>query len=676
MRAWRTWLCLPLYFLGALEAQTISTFMGNGLTDSEAGFNNPALIGTNVRALPINPRSVSVDQSGNLFVGAGEAVISVDRNGRLLSQSLINAYRAGVASVGPLGTFVGSRFGSGRGSSCAVVVSPPFLGFLSGFFGAGNCTIPGNSGDGGNASQARFTRISVVGADRQGSYYVYDDEAERIRVIGSDRIVRAFLNTADVGTGEDIRFFQFDSGSGAIALDRNGLPRRFTSSGSTPLDVPDFSRERPFTIDLDDNVYYFRASDSALVRRSPAGEVRVIGLNGRSDFTEGMNPADLAWHDIHSIAADTAGNIYLSMHVVGRNIANSRFDFRVFRIQMPAIGRPDCSFTLSPSSTTVPQSGGPISVEVRASRANCFWQGVSDTAWITVSAAGIQQGNAALSIQVAANPGTNRTGNVTIGGQRVTLTQSGTTGNAVPVITGISHATTGGVSIGVGTFMSIYGRNLASSTMTWETAIQDNKLPTTLGDVRVLIGNRDWADSLRRSAFLYFVSPTQINVLLPDGTYAANFDVTVVRPTGRAHGFAFYSFWTPGWFTYPLQGRNYIAALIANTPFLAAPAVPSMPGSRPARAGEIVSLYLTGCGGVWPVGEVLTKDYPLALPTTVTIGGKSAEVLYQGVVYAGVCQVNAVVPEGLPSGPNPVVFRVLNASTQTDAVIEVGPGSV
>ena len=79
--------------------------------------------------------------------------------------------------------------------------------------------------------------------------------------------------------------------------------------------------------------------------------------------------------------------------------------------------------------------------------------------------------------------------------------------------------------------------------------------------------------------------------------------------------------------------------------------------SKPARAGEILSLFVTGLGptvpGVDP-GQPFTAQ-PLQIvnsPVNVTLNGTAAEVLYAGGYPGSVdsYQVNFRVPSGLPAG--------------------------
>jgi uncharacterized protein (TIGR03437 family) len=62
------------------------------------------------------------------------------------------------------------------------------------------------------------------------------------------------------------------------------------------------------------------------------------------------------------------------------------------------------------------------------------------------------------------------------------------------------------------------------------------------------------------------------------------------------------------------------------------------------------------------------------LPVTVTIGGQTAQILYDGAIpgqVAGLFQINARVPSGLASGPQPVVVTVGTAASQAKLTVAV-----
>jgi uncharacterized protein (TIGR03437 family) len=73
-----------------------------------------------------------------------------------------------------------------------------------------------------------------------------------------------------------------------------------------------------------------------------------------------------------------------------------------------------------------------------------------------------------------------------------------------------------------------------------------------------------------------------------------------------------------------------------------------------------------------PDGLVLAEPYPADLRNfAVTIGGVSANVLFAGLVYAGVYQINIQVPANVPGGDQPIVVSVNQAPSAPGVMIPI-----
>jgi uncharacterized protein (TIGR03118 family) len=217
------------------------------------------------------------------------------------------------------------------------------------------------------------------------------------------------------------------------------------------------------------------------------------------------------------------------------------------------------------------------------------------------------------------------------------------------------------------TFVSILGGALSAITRNAGSSdFVANKLPTTLSGVSVTANGE--------SAFVTYVSPTQINVLLPADlqpgavkiqTFNNGLESQTATVTLQAAGPAFFV----------LTGNKYVATHSDGT--LVAPAgLTTGVTSSPAKAGETIVIYGNGFGattGTIPNGSVITTPLPLASNPTFTIGGVNATVAFAGLTLAGVYQLNVVVPAGLPSGDNAIVAQLAGggASTQANVFISV-----
>jgi len=92
-----------------------------------------------------------------------------------------------------------------------------------------------------------------------------------------------------------------------------------------------------------------------------------------------------------------------------------------------------------------------------------------------------------------------------------------------------------------------------------------------------------------------------------------------------------------------------------------------------ARRGSYVAIYGTGEGQTIPPGidgriandDLANLRHPAA-PFSITIGGVSANYVYDGAVpgsFAGFFQVNAQIPAGVPSGANQVILTIGGVSS-------------
>ena len=100
-------------------------------------------------------------------------------------------------------------------------------------------------------------------------------------------------------------------------------------------------------------------------------------------------------------------------------------------------------------------------------------------------------------------------------------------------------------------------------------------------------------------------------------------------------------------------------------------------GGKPAKPGDVITLYSTGFGPTNPAvapGALATGITPTASPVTVMIGNLQAEVLYAGLSpnsISGLYQINVRVPASTPDGDIPVTASVGGAQSQSGATIPI-----
>jgi uncharacterized protein (TIGR03437 family) len=257
------------------------------------------------------------------------------------------------------------------------------------------------------------------------------------------------------------------------------------------------------------------------------------------------------------------------------------------------------------------------------------------------------------------SPLTSRSLNSTVPGRLVFRIRNGeVVDGLLPKPRSVVQAASNGPQFTPNSYFTIYGDGFSTSTLIWDSFIPDGRtLPRQLGGVRVQIGQQ-------QDCYVYFVSPGQLNVLAPPGNYQGPQTVTVITENATQTIQANVAPVAPGFFSYTLNGRSYPATLFANTATLVA-SPQAVPGARAARAGDLISFYTTGLGPTAtpvPAGQVLTQFIPIDNPARVrvTIDGQNADVLFAGMTFTGVYQINVRVPAGVRAGDRPVVLEVSN----------------
>jgi len=232
--------------------------------------------------------------------------------------------------------------------------------------------------------------------------------------------------------------------------------------------------------------------------------------------------------------------------------------------------------------------------------------------------------------------------------------------------TQIVNAAASTAALAPNTFISILGGALSTITRSANSAdFVGTKLPTSLSGVSVTANGE--------SAFVTYVSPDQINALLPADlqpgavkiqTFNNGLESQTASVTLQAAGPAFFV----------LTGNKYVATH-SNGTLVAPTGLTAGVVSSPATAGETIVLYANGFGPTAqpiPNGSLITTPLILLANPTVTIGGASATVAFAGLTEAGVYQLNVMVPAGLPSGDNAIVAQLPSgAATQANVFIAV-----
>jgi uncharacterized protein (TIGR03437 family) len=207
------------------------------------------------------------------------------------------------------------------------------------------------------------------------------------------------------------------------------------------------------------------------------------------------------------------------------------------------------------------------------------------------------------------------------------------------------------------TIGTIYGTNLAYVTDQAGPQLMGSTLPTSLGGVSVVVDGYD--------CNLFFVSPTQVNFLVPY-QLVAGATTLVVENQGVAGPVVPIQLnsTAPGMFLY----NGFVIATHLNGTLVSA--------ASPAAPGEIIVIYAAGLGKTTPAtvsGKLVTSAATIsaAAQMQVLLAGQPCppgNILYAGLApgFAGLYQINLTVPPLTP--PNPTIQIVIGSQSSPPGV--------
>jgi uncharacterized protein (TIGR03437 family) len=246
-----------------------------------------------------------------------------------------------------------------------------------------------------------------------------------------------------------------------------------------------------------------------------------------------------------------------------------------------------------------------------------------------------------------------------------------------PTVTSVVNDATQQPGISPGAIVSVLGTGLGTPPLS---ARYDSAglYPTTLGNTTVTFNGT--------ASPLLYVSKDRINALVPyavAGKQSA--DIIVTHNLAASPVFSVPIVDTsPGIFSADGSGSGPGAILNSDSTVNSA--------DNPAPKGTAIAMFATG-GGIWNknpqdvsivIGNLIQDESAstpsltslrLVEPVSLTIGGQPAKVLYAGAApfdVSGKLQVNAVVPDGIDSGPQPIVLTIgKNSNKQQQVTVAV-----
>jgi uncharacterized protein (TIGR03437 family) len=234
-----------------------------------------------------------------------------------------------------------------------------------------------------------------------------------------------------------------------------------------------------------------------------------------------------------------------------------------------------------------------------------------------------------------------------------------------PSITLIQNAEGGASTVAPNTWVTLKGSNLApagDSRIWMASDFVNGQLPTALDGVSVTVNGA--------AAYVYYISPTQVNVLTARGALSGSVEVVLTNGTASAPFSVQTQAESPSFFVF--NGGPYIAATHLNGSLIGPTTL--YPGySTPAAPGETIVLYANGFGAtsVPVIAGAETQSGTLTPLPVVTVGLVNATVLFAGLVAPGEFQFNIVLPSSLSSADQPVTATYNGLTTQAGTLITV-----
>jgi uncharacterized protein (TIGR03437 family) len=511
------------------------------------------------------------------------------------------------------------------------------------------CILAG-IGDGGPATSA-YVFVSNVAVDTTGNLYFSDPGNNRIRKINTAGI----LSTV--------------AGGGASLGD--GVP-----ATSAVINIPD-----GVVVDGAGNVYFSDFANNRVRKVNTAGIITTVAGNGTAGFSGDGGPATNAQlNSPKGVAVDSAGNLYIG----------DTLNFRVRKVSAAGI------------ITTV-AGNGQITGQVDGGQATAtsmapWWVTLDgagnlyfsepgdqcvrkvDTSGVITTVAGMidsfgfsGDGGPANKALLSGNEGVaaDAAGNLYIsdlGNFRVRKVSASMTAPPAISTNGVVNGASFQPGVTPNAWVTISGTNLAPLTDTWANSIVNGNLPTSLDGVKVTVGGAP--------AYVYFVSPTQINALAPPSISSGPVQVAVNTPGGTsAAATVTASQYAPAFFPWP---NNQAVATHQNFTLAAKNGTFAGTTTVPAAPGEVIILWGTGFGPTIPavppgIQVPTTTTYSTSTLPAVTIDNIPATVYGAALApgYAGLYQLAIQVPSSLANGDWPVIATIGSVSSPTGIVLTV-----
>jgi uncharacterized protein (TIGR03437 family) len=424
-------------------------------------------------------------------------------------------------------------------------------------------------------------------------------------------------------------------------------------------------------VDKSGNLYIADQGNNVVRKVSTSGTITTIAGKGIQGYSGDTGPAIAALlNGPQGVAVDASGNVYIAdtLNSVVREVNASGTIFTV-------AGNGYAGYTGDGGIATAAQFGSPTSVVVDsvgnlyiadsgARIRKVFTSGIINT--IAGTGARGYTGDGGLGTSATLNGATglaiDSKGDIFIADAANNavreLAFSGTNLSIAAVTNGASNQIG---SIAPGEVIVIYGSNIGAASLTPYQLTSGGQLSTSVAGTSVYVNGAP-------SPILY-TSPNQVSAIVPFGVTGSSAQVFVLNQgQTTAPVTVNVAATAPAIFTLNSSGTGQAAAYNPDGSVNGA--------AHPAKAGGIVTLFITGAGATNPPStDGSLASVPLPLPVglvTAAIGGKAASISYAGASQGtvdGIIQVNVVVPSGLPAGAASVIVQVGSTASQGNVTI-------
>ena len=524
----------------------------------------------------------------------------------------------------------------------------------------------GYSGDGGPATSAELSEPSGVAVDTKGNVYIADTYNSVIRKVNSAGIITTIAGN---GTGGY-------SGDGGPAT-------------KAELDEP-FG----VTVDASGNVFIADTVNHVIRKVTTDGTITTFAGNGTIFYNkgDGVPATSTGISNATGVAVDAAGNLYIATNQ----------GFLVLKVTPGGIISTVAGNGSSPDSgdggpATQASVNGPQNVAVDSSGNVYITEAYSavvrevqaDGTINTIAGNGTTgfsgDGGPATSAEISTEDGIAVSGSkiyiADLLNERIRVLTGGKTTSAPPSVSngGIASLSEFGdfSATAPGSWVEIYGTNLATDSRSWGSSdFNGENAPTSLDGTSVSIGGQ--------AAFVYYISPTQVDAQVPSNVATGSQPLIVKTPSGSSAPVnVTINATEPGLLapsSFDIGGKQYVVALFSDniTYVLPAAAIAGIP-SRPAQAGETITMYGVGFGPVMPnipAGQIVqtSNTLPSSAALQVSFAGKPATLTYSGLAptLVGLYQFDVVVPSVPASDTVPVTFSLGGVQGSQTLYVAVG----